>query len=103
MFEATPGQLGEEALDGVEPGTRGWGVVEHEAGMTIEPSPRFGMLVRPVIIEDDVDDLADRNLGLDGVQETNELLMPMALHAAPDDLAVEHIECGEQVVVPLRL
>ena len=63
---------------------------------TIEPSPRFGMLVRPVIVEDDVDDLADRNLGLDGVQETNELLMPRALHAAPDDLAVEHIECGEQ-------
>ena len=41
--------------------------------MAIEPSPRLGVLVRPVIIEDYVDDLADRYLGLDGIQEADEL------------------------------
>jgi hypothetical protein len=30
--------------------------VEHEAGVTIEPGPRLGMLVRAVIVEDYVDD-----------------------------------------------
>jgi hypothetical protein len=34
--------------------------------------------------------------GLHGVQEAGKLLMPMALHAASDHLAVEHIEGGEQ-------
>ncbi len=48
--------------------------MEHEAGMTIEPGARLGLLVLAVIDEDHVDDLADRNLGLDGVQGTNELL-----------------------------
>ena len=33
---------------------------------------------------------------LDGVEEADELLMAMALHASADDLAVEHVEGGEQ-------
>lgn len=54
------------------------------------------MLVRPVIVENHVDDLADRHLGLDGVQESDELLMPVTLHAAADDPAFEYVESGEQ-------
>ena len=33
---------------------------------------------------------------LDGCDEADELLMPMARHAAADDLAFEHAERGEQ-------
>ena len=33
---------------------------------------------------------------LDGVEKADEFLMPVALHAAPDDLAFEDIEGGEQ-------
>ena len=33
---------------------------------------------------------------LDGVEEADELLMAMALHAPSDDLAVQHVEGGEQ-------
>src|SRR5207302_2641211 len=33
---------------------------------------------------------------LDGVEEADELLMPVALHAAADDLAFQHVEGGEQ-------
>ena len=40
-FETPLGQLGEEALDGIEPGSRGWGVMEHKAWMPREPRPRL--------------------------------------------------------------
>jgi len=33
---------------------------------------------------------------IDGVEEADELLMPVALHATADDLAVQHVEGGEQ-------
>jgi hypothetical protein len=58
-------------------------------------TPAYWVLVRPIVIEDHADDLANWNLGFDRVQETDELLMPMALHAAPDGFACEHVECGE--------
>src|SRR5215472_2960703 len=88
--------LAKEALDGVEPGGRFRGVMEHKAGMTTEPSPHLGVLVAGVIVEDDVDDPAGRGLRLDRIEEANGLLMPMALHATADDLSVEHVEGGEQ-------
>ena len=53
------------------------------------------MLVAAVVIEDDVDDLADPRLGLDCVEKANELPVPMALHAAADNFAVEHVEGGK--------
>ncbi len=71
--------------------------------MALEPGPELGVLVAAVIVEDDVDDLAGRDLSLDRVQKTNEFLMPVTLHAAADDLAVEHVERANRVVVPLRL
>ena len=49
-----------------------------------------------VIVEDDVDDLAGRDLALDRVEKADELLVSVALHAATDDRAFEHVESGEQ-------
>jgi len=43
-----------------------------------------------------VDQLARWDFGLDGVEEADELLMAMALHATSDDLAFEYVEGGEQ-------
>ena len=40
--------------------------------------------------------LAGRHLGLDGVEEADELLMPVALHTAADDLARSYVQPGEQ-------
>ena len=48
-----------------------------------------------IVVEDGVDHLAGRD-GLDGCDEADELLMPMARRAAADDLAFEHAERGEQ-------
>ncbi len=46
-----------------------------------------------VVVEDHVDDLADRDLRLDGVEEADELLMPVAPHVAAG--SVEDVERGE--------
>ena len=43
-----------------------------------------------------MDRLAGRDLALDGVEEADEVLMPVALHATADDLALQHVEGGEQ-------
>lgn len=61
------------------------------------------MFVSGVVVEDDVDRLAGRRLGVDGVEKADELLVAVTLHAAADDGAVEHIEGGKQGVVPCRL
>ena len=64
--------------------------------MAVEPGAHLRVLVGGVVVEDDVDELAGWHLRLDGVEEADELLMAVALHAAADDRAVEHVEGGEQ-------
>src|SRR5882724_3733285 len=86
-LEAALGQDGEEAFDGVEPTGRCRREVERPARMAAQPVDHLRVLVGGVVVEDGVDSLAGRDLALDGVQETEELLMPVALHAAADDPA----------------
>ena len=81
-LEASLRQLGEEALDGVEPRTGSRREVEGESLVTVEPSAHLGMLVDGIVVEDDVNGLVRRRLGVDGVEEADELLMAMALHIA---------------------
>ena len=50
-----------------------------------------------------MDRLSLGNLRVDVVEEADELLMPMALHVAADDGAVEHVEGGEQRGGAVRL
>ena len=54
------------------------------------------MLVRCVVVEDHMNRLARRDLRLNGVEEADELLMPMPLHIATDDRAVENVQRGKQ-------
>ena len=70
--------------------------MEDKARVAIEPGANVRMLVGGIVVENDVDDLIDRNLRLDGVQKSNEFLMTMTLHIAADDRAVEDVEGGEQ-------
>src|SRR5215469_13213075 len=95
-FEPAPGQLGEEALDRVEPGGGGRSEVEMEAPMPPEPGADFGMLVGGVIVDDQMHLALGRGFAADFVEKADEFLMPVAAHALADDLAVEHVECGEQ-------
>jgi hypothetical protein len=103
-FQSTSAELGEKSLDSVEPGARGWCEVENETRVAIEPGANVGVFVSCIVVENDVDDLAERNLSLDGIQKSNEFLMTMTLHVAADDRAVEDVEGGEQCrgAVPTR-
>ena len=69
-FEAAVGQLSEEAFDRIEPGGRGRSVMEDKAGVPVEPGADPGVLVRGVVVEDDVDDLAGRDVGFDRIEES---------------------------------
>lgn len=68
-----------------------------------EPGAYLRLRVSSIVVEDDVDELASRHRRLDGVEEANELLIPMALHAAADDGAVKNVSAAKSVVVPWRL
>lgn len=70
--------------------------MEGETRMALEPFAELWVLMGHIIVEDDMDGLLCRDLSLDLVEEADELLMPMLLHAAPDDLAFEHVEGGKQ-------
>ena len=79
--------------------------MEGPTRMTRQPGQHFGMFVGGVVVEDDMDQLASRDLALDGIEKADEFLMAMALHAAADDLALKDIEGGEQsggAVAPRR-
>lgn len=79
--------------------------MEGEARVAIEPFADLRVFMSGIVVEDDMDGLFGRDLGFDLVEEADELLMPMLLHAAPDDLAFEHIEGSKQggsaVVLPI--
>lgn len=70
--------------------------MERPAGMAIEPGTHLIVLVGRVVVENDVDDLASRDIALKDIEEANELLMPVALHVPPEHLAGQDIERGEQ-------
>ena len=53
------------------------------------------MLMGGVVVDDGVDGLSHGNLFLDDIEETDELLMAMALHVAADHRAVEDVHRGE--------
>src|SRR5215472_6215910 len=95
-FEAAPGQLGEEALNGIQPGGGGRREMKDKPRMPGEPGANFGVLVGGVIVEHDVDHLAGRNVGFDGIEKAYEFLVTVTLHAAADDLAFQDVECGEE-------
>ncbi len=86
----------EKPFDSVEPRRGGRREVERPSRMTGQPFHDVGMVVRGVIVDDGVDDLADGNSSLHGVEETDELLMAMLVHAAPDHGSIEDVERCEQ-------
>ena len=94
--ESPFGEFGEEALDSVSPRAGCGREVEGEAAMTIKPGPNLGVLMGGVVVENNVDGPVRRNLGVDRVQEANELLVSVALHITTDDRPIEHVQSGEE-------
>jgi hypothetical protein len=60
--------------------------------MAAEPLDDLGVLVGGVVVDDGVHQLAGWHPGLDGIEEADELLVAVTLHAAADDV----VERGEQ-------
>ena len=64
--------------------------------MPCQPGADLRLLMRRVVIENDVDGFVFRQFRLNGVEEANELLMSVALHVSTDHRSVENIEGGKQ-------
>jgi hypothetical protein len=64
-----------------------------------KPPTHVRLLVSGVVVEDDVHGFSGWNLHLNIIQEADELLVTMALHAMVDDLAFEQSRAANSVVV----
>ena len=79
------GEIGEEALDLVEPRGRCRGVVDLPARSLSEPVADRLRLMAGHIVDDDVDIEIVRHTGLDRVEEGAELARPMSRKTRPRD------------------
>jgi len=95
-LEAPFCEFGEEAFDSVEPRAGCWREVENKPLVAIEPGPDVRMLMSGVVVEDDVDGLVCGDLSVDHIQEADELLVPVAVHIAPDNRPVEDVQGGKE-------
>src|ERR1700730_13118398 len=102
-LEALSGEPGKPTVDRVGPGARRRGEVEGDAGMACEPAAHLGVLVGSIVVEDHMDGLVGRHVARDGIEKADKFLVPVALHAAADDLAFEISRAANRVVVPWRL
>src|SRR5260370_24572673 len=63
--------------------------------MLRKPFADLRMPVRGIVVDDRVDRLSLGNVRVDLIEEADEFLMPVALHVAADNCAVEDLERGE--------
>jgi len=94
--DALLGDFAKPPLDHVEPRTRGWGEMQVESRVALEPCLDSLVFVGGVVVDDQVQVELGRRFGVDLLQETDEFLMAMARHAIADHGAVEHAQGGEQ-------
>jgi len=91
------GEAREPAFHQVEPGSAGRREVEMKARMTQQPTLEGRGLVGGVIVDDQMERAAARDLVVNGLQELAELHRPMAAMKLPDHGARLEVERGEQV------
>ena len=90
------GNIPEEPFDHVQPRRRGGREVHVEPRMLGQPCLHDWMLVRGVVVGDQVQRFVLGRLAIDLAQELQPLGVTMALLALSDDLTVQHVERGEQ-------
>src|ERR1039457_5008693 len=94
--DALSGDLGKEPLDHVEPRAGSGREVQMKARMPFEPALYRGGLVGGIIVDDEMQVEMGQRAFVDGLEEAEELAMPVARHAFAHDGAVEHVESREQ-------
>ena len=90
------GDQAEEPLDLADPRGGGRREVQMEPLMALEPRPHLGVLVRGVVVGDQVHIKMLRRLGINPAQELEPLLVAMSRHALADHPAGGDVEGGEQ-------
>ena len=90
------GQVGEEAFDQVEPRSRRRREVHFESRVTSEPCPDPAVLVRGVVVGNDVDRQPVWRLPVDLLEEAQPLDMRVFCLETLDQLAVEIVHRREQ-------
>jgi hypothetical protein len=96
QFDPLLRELGEKPFDGIQPGGRCRREVEALPWVPRQPRLDLGVLVGGVVVDDGVDRFALRHGGFGDIEEADERLMPMTLHAAPNHRAVQHAKDREQ-------
>ena len=94
--ETPLGEFSEEVFNGIGPRAGCGREVKGEAFMAIQPSSNLGMFMSGIVVENDMDITTHRDLGVDGIEKANELLMAVTLHVASDDRSVKHVQDGEE-------
>ena len=79
-------QVAEPSLDEVHPTGTGRDEVWHEAGIALHPRLYFRVLVRPLVVHDEMQGDIARKLGVEPTQEFQKFLMPMSLMTFTYDL-----------------
>jgi hypothetical protein len=85
------GQVAEEAFDHIEPTGRGWGEVDMEALVTVQPADDLLVFMRGIVIADQVDMFFLGDGLVNQAEKLQPLLMPVSLLAEAEDLAVKGV------------
>ena len=101
--DGVAGDQAEETFDLIDPGGRCGREVEVEAGVALEPSLDLGVLVRCVVVDDEMQIEQFGGVAVDGAQEAQEFLMAWRLMLSPMTLPVATSSAANKVVVPWRL
>lgn len=94
--QSIDGDVAKEALDHVQPPRRGGREMHVEPWMLGQPRLHCRMLVRGVVVSDQMQHLVLGRLAVDLLEKLQPLDVGVALLALANDLTVEHIERGEQ-------
>ncbi len=86
----------EPTFDEIEPRSAGRREVQVKARMASKPASDTRRFVGPVIVEDQMHVELGRHLRVDGLEEAEELLAPMASMTLADDFASRDVEGGKQ-------
>ncbi|TKS58407.1 MAG: hypothetical protein EWM73_03544 [Nitrospira sp.] len=94
--DALVGEVSEPSLDQIQPRTRRRNEVQLEPRMSLQPACHAGVFVRSIVVHDQMHIKPGQRVGIDLLEEPNELLVPMPRHAVANDRAIEHAQGREQ-------